>query len=124
MKIARCIEVSGFILPVPVPGSALGALRKEEFAAGEQDMVPWPGPDHGAGLLEGRAIPIHLPDKHTLPAAAKPAQPLLSTTTQPQPGPPEEMEGTFKGEGGEYNSKHLPKASVSLCQVQADGHIH
>lgn len=43
---------------------------------------------------------------------------------QSQSRPPEEMQGTSKGEGGEYNSKDLPKASVSLCQVQADGHIH
>lgn len=59
---------------------------------------------------------MHLLDKHTLPAAANSAQ--------PQHRPPEEMQGTFKGEGGEYYSKSLPKASVSLYQVQADGHIH
>lgn len=71
------------------------------------------GPDHGAGLLEGRATPIHLLDKHTA---------LHRHTASART--PEEGQGTFRGEGGKHNSKGLPKASLSLCQAQAHGHMH
>lgn len=124
MKIARCIEVSGFIVPVPAPG-----LQEEVLYQGSQEgeicswrtkiWVPWPGPDDGAGQSHP-----HPPPRQTHPPSCCRASTATAVHTQPQPRAPEEIQGAFKGEGGEHNTKDLPRASVSLCQVQADGHTH
>lgn len=102
MKIAQCIEVSGFLLPVPAPGSAHGALSKEKFAMKKnEDRVPWPEDDPSQGLIMEQAAGGQ---SHPHPNTNT----LLSTGTA-SARTPEQMQGTFKGEGGEHNSKGCPK---------------
>lgn len=118
MNIAGCTGVSGFILSVLYQALLTEPSARRNLQTENKDVVPWPEDDPSRGLITEQSCCRAEPSPST--SWTKTPSQLL----QSQHGPPGEMQGTFNGEGGEYNSKGVPKVSVSICQDRAGEHIH